>query len=233
MKHETTVVIMIVAALTVAGMASVDVTASTNATSTNTTTAANVTVPITTSTPVNMTALLDRITELETQLAALIEKLNSLVVQPEKLPIPEPTPLKTPTLGEYYIRVLNSTNSTYGHNDMIHFEAKMLPCPWDDAPQSVDGTYNQVDLGYASIVLENGANRGNLGEFLCSVSPGIVSYTYGDYEITGNYTNSHVKLDGIFTVPGYVIQGEYQFKIHDRKYGYEWQTYYSEPFTLE
>ena len=84
-----------------------------------------------------MEAMKLKIAELKAMIAAMNATITDMLTrmnsanQPTWMPPPPPPLWEIPEQvpGQYYMRLLNSTNSIYGIGDHIHFEGKLPACP--------------------------------------------------------------------------------------------------------
>ena len=171
------------------------------------------------------------IAELEAQVAEMLQRMNSVnaptVQQPQE---PQPVQVPEQVPGQYYIRLLNSTNSTFGIGDQIHFEGRLPACP-----EPIYGTLANVVVdggGHMSMTITDAFRTHHIARVDCGESGNGMYRTDAMLVSSANQTD----VNGYITVHERMHVGEHYLRISaERGYdGHESYTerYYTEKFTL-
>lgn len=164
-----------------------------------------------------MAELKATIAELEATIADMLERMNSVnaptITPPPDTPIIE-VPESVP--GQYYIRLMDSTNSTYSIGDQIHFEGKGALCDTPTYVETLGANYSTYGGGGIAFVV-NGVSMHNMGGFDCvdgaprisleNMKQGYANYgdQYWGSHLEGNITD----FRGYFTVYEEMHPGEH------------------------
>ena len=165
---------------------------------------------------------------LDASIAEILERITPPVLTPP----PPPPSLEIPeqTSGQYYFRLLNSTNSTFGVGDRIHFEGRLPACP-----EPLYGTLGGhiTDVGGQTHIVMMTPNR-NYADVQrdCNTDRPRLDMEH----IVAVFSPDHSTISGYMTVHDGMRPGEHALYADvDRGYrGGEWYSaaYYTEKFTL-
>ena len=157
---------------------------------------------------------------------------TTIITRTEPPILPSLEPPANPQQGDYYIR----TDATYySLGDMVHFEAKMPPCP--SPIYGLDGK-TIVDPSGRTVIEMVGTTPSmyvmSMGD--CHEELQVTSAWKKDFKGVANSTSDHSIFSGHFTVSPEMVAGEHQleFSIVRAPHGpdFEWIDHYSNTFTF-
>lgn len=186
-------------------------------------------------------ALEAQMAELQAQMAEILERMNS-VNPPGITPRPEPPAVEVPEQvpGQYYIRLLNSTDSTYGIGDRIYFEGVMPP----QIPTYGLDNQTVINDGGSSMLSVKSAGHQH---YVMTIHSQGSSTTMKEFVANGeslarvtsaNVTANLVTLEGYVEVIGRLTPGEHYLNLHTYRNPHPYTDsaytdYYSDKFTLQ
>lgn len=157
------------------------------------------------------------IAALEATIAEMLERMNSVnkpVVQQQQPPPAVEVPEQVP--GQYYIRLLNSTDTTYGIGDRIHFEGRGPLCDTPTYIETLGANHTDYHGGSINIGVHGMAHH-EIAKFRCVEGKGVIgtytraiSPTDGHVEYDGNHLEGNMTdYRGYFTVHEHMKPGEH------------------------